>query len=220
MVKCDRRIRGYLFSMFKFFSISWIQAFGIVSDDAEHDLVITVRVISLFFMVTVGIVFTERFAREVISNRTCVPLSLKWNRLEFYFFFVFATYSAFTAVVHWTYLLGTTENAGNRRFITDVLEVAIRLYIIWDKLMHFHHGTQRSCSIYLEVSKPLPSERRMRRMVDMEGKTGKEMTDLSHARADVDGDASPQASGDDVERGSGEGPRARASVAAPSSESG
>lgn len=172
----NSRLKMYLFTIIKFFTITFIQANGIFGDyvvlsDGENHLKTTLQIFSYCFMGILIVMFTERFIRELIAVSHKKPLTPWMNWMESTVFFLYVIFSLLTTTIHYIYLAKEYSKDCEERnvhpdefqnretleqiLVVEIFNVLIHVYVILDKATHFIHSNH-SHSIYLYKSQLIP----------------------------------------------------------------
>ncbi|KAL9652635.1 hypothetical protein ABK040_003938 [Willaertia magna] len=176
----NRRLKTYLYSILKFFSITYIQANKLLpsnhfineNDHLIKQLQLTLQIISYIFMVLLILSFTERFIREIYSIYKKKKLNILLNWIECFIFIFYVIYSLFTASLHFYFIIkeyqfekvNEKHNDGEissesleQTLAIEVFEILLHLYIIFDKATHYLHSGH-SVSLFLSKSQHIPKQ--------------------------------------------------------------
>ncbi|KAG2386520.1 hypothetical protein C9374_002264 [Naegleria lovaniensis] len=174
----NRRLKMCIYSILKFFSITYVQANNIFGGEALHlserekQLSLSFKIISYMFMAVLILLFIERYFRELISIVRKKPLQTWINWMESLIYLIYFIFSIMTAITHIVFIVREYNHEVEEReknpeefakrkatleqvLSVEIIEVLIHFYIIVDKGTHFLHAGH-SVSIYLEKAQHIP----------------------------------------------------------------
>ncbi|KAL9658517.1 hypothetical protein ABK040_006057 [Willaertia magna] len=171
----NRRLKMYLYSVLKFFSITYVQANDLLGKnpvkktELQENIESVTRIISYVFMALILLSFTERYIRELIAVYRKRKLSIVINWGEAILFLIYFIYSIFTSIIHIYFIVKEYEHEKEeeahdtsgiekhleQNLAIEIFEVFLHLYIIIDKGTHYLHSGH-SVSLYLSKSQHIP----------------------------------------------------------------
>jgi hypothetical protein len=152
----NRRLKSYLFTLFKFVSLTFVQANKIGMEE-NPGWNLGLEIVSYSFMVILVLLFTERYIREIVAQRMQKPMSVAVNWFEACVFFMYFVFSCFTTVTHTVFIILNPDDKPLTPLdkAVDIIGILINFYLIIDKAIQFTKANQ-SRSHYLADGRLIP----------------------------------------------------------------
>ncbi|KAF0977316.1 hypothetical protein FDP41_003969 [Naegleria fowleri] len=163
----NRRLKSYLLTVCKFFSITFLQANNLFELDKENThpaFTKSIEIISYTFMAVLILSFTFRYVREVYCSWKKKPLNITLNWVEACIFFLYFIFSCMTAVTHLVYIGKSAYNETNpvtpTKIGMGIFGVLVNYYIILEKAWAYLKASKYSASMYLAKGTLIPNEKK------------------------------------------------------------
>ncbi|KAG2387477.1 hypothetical protein C9374_001809 [Naegleria lovaniensis] len=159
----NRRLKSYLLTVCKFFSVTFLQAnnlFELEKATIHPAFAKSIEIISYTFMAVLILSFTFRYVREVYCSWKKRPLNITLNWAEACIFFLYFIFSCMTAVTHLVFIGKSAYNETNPATPTKigmgVFGVLVNYYIILEKAWAYLKASKYSASMYLAKGTLIP----------------------------------------------------------------
>ncbi|EFC45844.1 predicted protein [Naegleria gruberi] len=160
----NRRLKSYIMTCAKFFSITFTQAnnlFELDKTNTDVALIKSIEIISYTFMALLLLSFTERYIRECYCAAKQINLNVIINYIEAGIFFLYFAFSSVTAIIHLVFI-GRAANDPIKPYDSTkiglgIFAILINYYIIMEKAWIYFKASKASVSLYLAKGTPIPN---------------------------------------------------------------